>query len=75
MHFVITTTGLVGVEVQCYNNGRPTGQKQLLFDGKMVENKGKLILIGDISLSCHANKVKLRHHELFVLMSIFKRMT
>jgi hypothetical protein len=23
---------------------RPTGQKQLLFDGRTVENKGKLIL-------------------------------
>ena len=27
----------------CYNNERPTGQKQLL-DGRTVENKGKLIL-------------------------------
>ena len=54
---VITTlsTGLVGVEVTSvswlgqltvgvYNNERPTGQKQQLFDGKTVENKGKLIL-------------------------------
>ena len=27
------------------NNKRPTGQKQQLFDGRTVENKGKLILI------------------------------
>ena len=27
-----------------YNNERPTGQKQQLFDGRTVENKGKLIL-------------------------------
>ena len=26
------------------NNERPTGQKQQLFDGRTVENKGKLIL-------------------------------
>ena len=26
-----------------YNNKRPTGQKQQLLDGRMVENKGKLI--------------------------------
>ena len=29
--------------ISCYNNERPTGQKQLL-DGRTVENKGKLIL-------------------------------
>ena len=29
----------------CYNNERHTGQKQQLFDGKTVKNKGKLILI------------------------------
>ena len=28
----------------CYNNERPTGQKQLL-DGRTVEHKGKLIII------------------------------
>jgi hypothetical protein len=27
-----------------YNNERPTGQKQQLFDGRTVENKSKLIL-------------------------------
>jgi hypothetical protein len=48
------STGLVGVEVtsvssdnacwKCfYNNERPTGQKQQLFDGRTVENKGKKI--------------------------------
>ena len=29
---------------KCYNNERPTGQKQQLLDGRMLENKGKLIL-------------------------------
>ena len=28
-----------------YNNESPTGQKQKLFDGEIVESKGKLILI------------------------------
>ena len=50
----ITTlsTGLVGVEVtsvswlgQLTVGERPTGQKQQLFDGKTVENKGKLIVL------------------------------
>ena len=27
-----------------FNNERPTGQKQQLFDGKTVESKGKIIL-------------------------------
>ena len=49
----ITTlsTGLVDVKVtsvswlgQLTVGERPTGQKQQLFDGKTVENKGKLIL-------------------------------
>ena len=30
--------------VRCYRIERPTGQKQQLFDGRTVENKGKLIL-------------------------------
>ena len=29
-----------------YNNERPTGHKQQLFDGETVENKGKLGLSG-----------------------------
>ena len=29
---------------KCYDNERPTGQKQELLDGRTVENKGKLIL-------------------------------
>ena len=29
---------------KCYNNERPTGQKQQLFDGRTGEYKGKLIL-------------------------------
>ena len=29
---------------KCYNNERPIEQKQQLFDGMTVENKGKLIL-------------------------------
>ena len=29
----------------CINNDRPTGQKQQIFDGKTVKNKGKLILM------------------------------
>ena len=35
---------LVDVEVTSVSWLGPTGQKQLLFDGKTVENKGKLIL-------------------------------
>ena len=38
------STGLVDVEVTSVSWLGPTGQKQLLFDGKTVENKGKLIL-------------------------------
>ena len=34
----------INLPLFCYNNERPTGQKQQLFDGKTVENKGKLIL-------------------------------
>ena len=32
------------LDIRCYNNERPTGLKQQLFDGKTVENKGKLII-------------------------------
>ena len=40
-HFVLRWHHWVGI-LYCYNNERPTRQKQLLFNGKTVENKCKL---------------------------------
>ena len=43
----------------CYNNKRPTGQKQQMFNGRTVENKGKLIL--SVAYSSQVkNNVKLK---------------
>ena len=39
----------------CYNNERPTGQKQRLFDGRTVENKGKIIVVVLCILILHYN--------------------
>ena len=40
----VTSTPTRPVDNVLKKNERPTGQKQQLFDGKTVENKGKLIL-------------------------------
>ena len=41
----VTSVSWLGqLTVRVENNERPTGQKQQLFDGRTVENKGKLIL-------------------------------
>ena len=39
----VTSTSTRPIEKCCINNERPTEQKQLLLDGKTVENKSKLI--------------------------------
>ena len=53
----MTSTPTRPVDKCCYNNERPTGQKQQLFDGMTVENKGKLILTDTYLFKMHSNIV------------------
>ena len=71
----------MGFEVTSYKNERPTGQKQQLFDGRTLENKGKLILTnGKVEIlnynnlygyspSSYLNRCKIISRSAFVFMN------